>query len=118
MGRACKGREMGRGPLAEGLPESGGKRRRRGWSRRFSPPGRLDDGRNGRGGWLWAPPVLRRDRSGPLRRLISRNRGEEAVVFRREFRNSDFKIRQIESQFSDFDRWVLCVLCRIRFLPF
>ncbi|OWM82863.1 hypothetical protein CDL15_Pgr029224 [Punica granatum] len=49
MGRACKGREMGRGPLTEGRPGSGGKRRRRGWGRRFSPPGRLDDGRNGRG---------------------------------------------------------------------
>ncbi|PKI36944.1 hypothetical protein CRG98_042645 [Punica granatum] len=47
MGRACKGREMGRGPLTEGRPGSGGKRRRRGWGRRFSPPGRLDDGRNG-----------------------------------------------------------------------
>ncbi|PKI70075.1 hypothetical protein CRG98_009538 [Punica granatum] len=40
---------MGRGPLAEGRPGSGGKRLRRGWGRRFSPPGRHDDGRNGRG---------------------------------------------------------------------
>ncbi|OWM84550.1 hypothetical protein CDL15_Pgr000990 [Punica granatum] len=49
LGWTCEAKGMGRGPLTKGRPKSGGKRRRRGWGRRFSPPGRRDDGTRGCG---------------------------------------------------------------------
>ncbi|OWM74334.1 hypothetical protein CDL15_Pgr013238 [Punica granatum] len=65
---------MGRGPLAEGRPGSGGSGGAR-LGAAVLAPGRRDDGTRGLGRWLWAPPMLRRGRSGPHRRLIGRNPG-------------------------------------------
>ncbi|PKI65412.1 hypothetical protein CRG98_014151 [Punica granatum] len=50
---------MGRGPLAEGRPGSGGSGGAR-LGAAVLPPGSRDDGTRGLRRWLWAPPMLRR----------------------------------------------------------
>ncbi|PKI61871.1 hypothetical protein CRG98_017769 [Punica granatum] len=101
LGWACEKNELGRGPLAEewsGLGAAAATTLRAA----VLAPGRRDEGRNGRGRWLWTPPALRRGRSGPHRSLSGRNRGVFAVFRRRFPEFSDLQIRRNESQFFDF----------------
>ncbi|PKI43312.1 hypothetical protein CRG98_036292 [Punica granatum] len=74
LGWACEKNELGRGPLAEGWSGSGAAA-----ATAVVDPGRRDEGRNGRGRWLWTPPALRRGRYGTHRSLSGRNRGVFAI---------------------------------------
>ncbi|PKI64037.1 hypothetical protein CRG98_015569 [Punica granatum] len=66
--------ELGQGPLAEGGQDRGAAAATA-LRAAVLAPGRSNEGRNGRGRWLWTSPMLRRGRSGPHRHLISRNWG-------------------------------------------
>ncbi|PKI67942.1 hypothetical protein CRG98_011538 [Punica granatum] len=59
-----KKNKLGRGPLTEGGRDRGAAAATALRAAVLAPE-RRDEGRNGRGRWLWTPPVLRRGCSGP-----------------------------------------------------
>ncbi|PKI79008.1 hypothetical protein CRG98_000649 [Punica granatum] len=58
--------ELGRDPLAKGGRDRG-TAAETALRAAVLAPGRRDEGRNGRGRWLWTPPALRRENRGKPR---------------------------------------------------